>query len=279
MGSCRAMVAFGRWIDAHGHLADPRWEGREAEVIDEARQKGIHFFMQGGVGPEDWERQRSLYARFPGHIGLCFGLHPYWVIDHEPEECEAALDQLAHQLPQSLGIGEMGLDFRPHIMKDTREKQMDFFEQQLELAQMSRKPVVLHIVQAHEESLRMMDIFGLPQEKGLVHSFNGSWRKAEDFLNRGLYLSIGGPVCRPENEKLRQAVRETPLEKLLVESDTPDQPPPAFKGTLNPPESIWEVARTIGELKSLDPLEILDITTENFKRLFTQGAAPETFRS
>lgn len=166
----------------------------------------------------------------------------------------------------------MGLDFRPHIMKESREIQIGVFEQLLELAQVSAKPMVLHLVQAHEESLRIMDIWGMPRQKGMVHSFNGSWGKAEDFLKRGLLLSLGGPVCRPENQKLHQVVREMPLEMLLIESDSPDQPPPAYKGGLNPPESIWEVARTIGELKSLDPLEILDITTENFKRLFTQGA-------
>lgn len=269
------MVAFGRWIDAHGHLADPRWVGQEDRIIEEAREKGIYFFMQGGVGPEDWQLQRNLKARHFNHIGLCFGLHPYWVAAHSEEECQEALDLLAPALPQCLGIGEMGLDFRPHIMKDSRELQIYVFEQQLELAEASGKPMVLHLVQAHEEALRVMDIWGIPKQKGMVHSFNGSAHKAQDFLNRGLYLSVGGPVCRPENQKLHQAVREIPLEFMLIESDSPDQAPPQYQGQLNPPESIWEVARTIGELKGLDPMEILDITTENFKRLFGGGHAPE----
>lgn len=269
------MVGFGYWIDAHGHLADPRWEGQQELIIQEARARGIHFFMQGGVGPEDWQRQRELKRRFPQHIGLCFGLHPYWVVDHDDEQCEEALDLLASQLVDAQGLGEAGLDFRPHIMKDSRERQMSVFEQQLELAHLSAKPLVLHLVQAHEESLRIMDLWGLPSQKGMVHSFNGSWKKAQDFLSRGLYLSIGGPVCRPDNQKLHQAVKEMPLEYLLIESDSPDQAPPAYQGRLNPPESIWEVARTIGELKSLDPLEILDITTGNFKRLFALGAQGE----
>lgn len=262
------MVGFGNWIDAHGHLADPRWQGQEEEILLEARSKGITFFMQGGVGPEDWQRQQELKSRYPNHIGLCFGLHPYWVADHDDEACDAALDVLAVQLGGAIGLGEMGLDFRPHIMKDSQERQISVFEQQLELADISQKPMVLHLVQAHEESLRIMDIWGLPQQKGMVHSFNSSWGKAQDFLKRGLFLSVGGPVCRPDNQKLHQAVKEMPLEFLLIESDSPDQPPPAYKGRLNPPESIWEVARTIGEIKSLDPLEILDITSENFRRLF-----------
>lgn len=261
------MVGFGFWIDAHDHLADPRWEGQQDLIIQEARAKGIHFFMQGGVGPEDWQRQKALKALYPQHIGLCFGIHPYWVVEHDEDECEQALDLLSSQLVDALALGEMGLDFRPNVMKDSREKQFDVFESQLELAHISAKPMVLHLVQAHEESLRVMDIWGLPPKKGMIHSFNGSWGKAQDFLKKGFYLSIGGPVCRPENKKLQQAVKEMPLEYLLIESDSPDQAPPAYKGQLNPPESIWEVARSIGDLKLLDPLEILDITTGNFKRL------------
>lgn len=265
------MVGFGYWIDAHGHLADARWDGEQDRIILEARAKGIHFFMQGGVGPEDWDKQKALKERHPEHIGLCFGLHPYWVADHDDDECEVALDLLASRLVEALAVGEMGLDFRPHIMKDSRERQISAFEQQIELAHISQKPMVLHLVQAHEESLRILDLWGVPKQKGMVHSFNGSAAKVKDFVERGLYLSVGGPVCRPDNQKLHQAVKELPLEFLLIESDSPDQGPPAYKGQLNPPESIWEVARTIGELKSLDPMEILDITTENFRRLFQQG--------
>src|SRR6218665_1766740 len=109
------MVGFGAWVDAHGHLADVRWQGQEERIISEARAKGIHFFMQGGVGPEDWQRQRELKNQYPAHIGLCFGLHPYWVIDHDEDHCEQALDLLAQTLPEALGLGEAGLDFRPHI--------------------------------------------------------------------------------------------------------------------------------------------------------------------
>jgi len=268
MRPLRTMVAFGRWIDAHSHLTDSRWEAQRELVIEEARQKGIYFFMQGGVDPQDWQRQRELKARHPEAIGLCFGLHPYFVAAHDEDECEEALDLLAPALLDSLALGEMGLDFRPHIMKDSQERQIFMFEQQLELAEALAKPMVLHLVQAHNESLKIMDVWGIPSRKGMVHSFNGSFHKAQDFISRGLLLSIGGPVCRPDNKKLQQAVKEIPLEFLLVESDSPDQPPPAYEGQLNPPGSIWEVARTIGELKGLDTLEILDITTENFRRLF-----------
>ncbi|WP_413291594.1 TatD family hydrolase [Bdellovibrio sp. HCB337] len=257
-----------QWIDAHCHLADERLEAQLDNVISEAEGLGIHFFMQGGVGPEDWQRQRDLAQRYPGKIGLCFGLHPYWVAAHDEDLCEIALDQLAPLLPHALGIGEMGLDFRPHIMKDSRERQIGVFEQQLELAEAVQKPMVLHLVQAHEEALRIMDIWGVPASKGIVHSFNGSWGKAQDFLKRGLYLSIGGPVVWDQNEKLHQVVKDMPLEFLLLESDSPDQPPPRFKQSLNQPASLWDVAGKIGEIRGMPASEILEISTENFKRLF-----------
>jgi TatD DNase family protein len=257
-----------QWIDAHCHLADKRMESQLDGVIAEAERLGIHFFMQGGVGPEDWQRQMDLSKLYPGEIGLCFGLHPYWVAEHDEDLCEIALDQLAPILPRALGIGEMGLDFRPNIMKDSRERQIGAFEQQLELAEATQKPMVLHLVQAHGDAIKIMDVWGLPAAKGLVHSFNGSWGKAHDFLKRGLYLSIGGPVVWPQNEKLHQVIKDMPLEFLLLESDSPDQPPPRFKQSLNQPASLWDVAGKIGELRNTTATEILDIATANFKRLF-----------
>ncbi len=265
------MVGFGNWADAHAHLADERWEVQGPQVQDEgiaeALQKGIGFFLQGGVDPADWIRQKNLKSRHPQRIGLCFGLHPYFVASHSNEQCEQALDVLAPLIAEAQALGEMGLDFRPHIMKDSRERQIEFFENQLELADATQKPVVLHLVQAHEETLKILDVWGVPRAKGFVHSFNGSVSKAQELIRRGLSLSVGGPLCRPDNHKLHQAVKEVPLEFLLLETDSPDQPPPLYENQLNPPASLWEVARAVGELKSLDPSEILDVATANLRRL------------
>lgn len=256
-------------IDAHSHLADLRFENIVEQVIHQAHAQGVGYFLQGGVGPEDWQRQRSLAAKFQGLVGTCFGLHPYWVSDHSATACEEALDELTSLLPFAQAVGELGLDFRPKIVGDRHSHQLDYFEKQLELAHFINKPVVLHIVQAHDEALAVLDHWALPQAGGFVHSFNGSFHKAQDFLQKGLLISVGGPVCRPDNMRLHQAVKEIPIEKLLIESDSPDQPPFPHQGNLNRPESIFEVAKALGVIKSLDPEEILEITTANFKRLFS----------
>lgn len=262
------MQDFGNWVDCHSHLADPRWSDGLDEALVEARGKGIGFFLQGGVGPQDWAAQVELSKRYPGQIGLCFGLHPYWIADHDEDLCEIALDGLAAKLPEAMALGETGLDFRPHIMKDSRERQIECFHQQIELATFARKPLVLHLVQAHDEAVRLVDLVGLPEERGFLHSFNSSWPKAQDWIRRGMMLSVGGPAVRPDNAKLHETLRRMPLEFLLIETDSPDQPPPAFKGQKNPPASLWEVARAVGELRGMTPTEILDITSANFRRLF-----------
>lgn len=254
------------FIDAHSHLADARIFSRAGDLISEAEKEGISFFMQGGVDPDDWYRQLDLLQAFPKKIGLCFGLHPYFVAAHEESICEKELDLLAQMIHQALALGETGLDFRPHIMKDSKLRQIHIFEQQLELAEIAQKPVVLHLVQAHDEALRVFDMFGLPRKKGLVHSFNGSWGQAKDFLQRGLLLSVGGPICRPDNQRLRQAVKEIPLESLLIETDSPDQPPPQIKE--NHPVTLWLVAKAVAEIKGLTPVEVMKISTSNFCRLF-----------
>lgn len=256
-------------IDAHSHLADPRFGETARNVIQKSLEKGLSFFMQGGVGPEDWQRQKALQQQFPKNIGTCFGLHPYWVSDHTTEACEEALDQLASELKNAMALGELGLDFRPKIVGERHAHQIDYFEKQLELAHFAHKPIVLHIVQAHFEALQVLNAWAVPAQGGFVHSFNGSAQKALDFMQLGLMISIGGPVCRPDNQRLHQAVKEIPIEMLLIESDSPDQAAIPQEGVLNTPESILEVARTIGTIKSLDPDEILDITTANFKRLFS----------
>lgn len=274
-----------KWIDSHCHLTDPRLDQIRDEWILEAAGYGIDFFMQGGIGPEDWICQRALAARYPGKLGLCFGLHPYWVADHSLEECEAALDLLARDGAgdQCLALGEMGLDLRSQILKapqgeeaSIQAKQIEVFTLQLELAEVLNKPIVLHVVQAHEMTQTIFDqVFdhgssprrGQPPKGGLVHSFNGSWAQAEKYLERGLLISVGGPLCRASARRLEEVVKQLPLDRLLLETDAPDQPPDRLRGQMNPLASLIEVARRVAELKKMDIQEILEASKNNFVKL------------
>lgn len=259
-----------KYVDVHSHWADIRFADRGAELtlkLKACLDKNIDFFLQGGIGPDDWNRQLELKKQYPQNFGLGFGLHPYFVSAHNSEECELALDQLTALLPQAMALGEAGLDFRPHIMKEFEGLQIEIFENQIELAKAFAKPMVLHIVQAHEKALQIFDIWGVPEQTGLVHAFNGSFLTAKKYIDRGFLISVGGAVTFEKNHKLQDCIKKIPLEYLLIESDSPDQAPAGWTGP-NESISIYNVAEKIGLIRNISVFDALEVNTSNFKRLF-----------
>jgi TatD DNase family protein len=263
-------------IDSHNHLA--KVLGNSPDLLEqwlpEAEAKGIGFFMQGGIDPDDWNRQIELRQRRPDQIGLCFGVHPYFAASKTVEELEPILDQLARLLGQHqktgaiLAVGETGLDFRPAYTEKGRDSQIHALEAQIELADWTGLPLVFHIVQAHPEVERIFSVWAPKNKRGLIHSYSGTIEQSEFWTKQGLLISIGGPVCHTKNKKARKVAKHVPLEFLCLETDSPDQPPPAYNKGENPPKSLLDVAKTIGELRNLDAEEILAISNRNFLRVF-----------
>lgn len=259
-----------KYIDAHSHWTDIRLNVSEESLkirLQLCLEKNIDFFLQGGVGPDDWVRQIELKNKYPQNFGLCFGLHPYFISDHTYDECEDSLDQLTKLLPQAMALGEAGLDYRPHIMKESEGLQIEMFENQIELAKAFQKPMVLHIVQAHDKVIQIFDIWGAPERAGLIHAFNGSYEIAKKYIDKGFLISVGGAVTHQKNTKLQNCIKKLPLEFLLIESDSPDQSPAGWEG-VNNSLSIYNVADKISLIKNINVFEVLEVNTRNFKRLF-----------
>lgn len=266
------------WIDSHSHLGSSQFFNRLKDIISEAEENNIKYFLQGGIDPLDWQNQILLQKKFGKKIGLCFGLHPYFISAHSEDECEEAMDQLAQVIVSKdyavPAIGEMGLDFRPHIVQSTMDRQLNFFSQQLEFAQVLNKPVVLHVVQAHAEALRVIDFYGQvlkpnSSNMGLIHAFNGSWSIAQEYIRRGFFISIGGKLMQPGNVKLEQVIREIPVNRLLIETDSPDQGPAGTEyQTLNRPLSLLIVAQKIADIKKITLEDLRNQVYENFYTLF-----------
>lgn len=258
------------YIDSHSHWSDARWNTNDLDIkkrLENAFEKKITFFLQGGINPTEWQKQKELKKNFPNYFGLSFGLHPYFIAENDDEACEAALDLLAQELSQAMALGETGLDFRPHIMKDSMTRQIEMFENQIELAKAFKKPLILHVVQAHDKALQVLDIWGVPPAKGFVHAFSGSFDTAKKYIERGFLISVGGALTFDKNKKLIDCVQKIPLESLLIESDCPDQAPQGWDG-LNESTAIWVVAEKIAQIRGLSLLEVLEISASNFKRLF-----------
>lgn len=249
------------FIDSHCHLADARMDDNRNQVIQSAIQKNVATFIQAGVGPEDWQKQKELAKKFPENIIPCFGLHPYFVSDHSEEVCEDALKKLQSQLDHSLGIGECGLDFRDAIVRGENTKQIKFFKKQLDLADTAKKIPVLHIVRAHDEAFKILKNYKL--ERGfIVHAFSSKKSNATKYLAKGAYLSIGASALIHNNHALHEAIADMPMDRLLIESDSPDPKPE--------PWTIFEVAAKIAELKNSSAEDVLLRARENILKLFNQ---------
>lgn len=257
------------YIDTHCHVADRRISNSLDQIYKQAKQSGIEYFLMAGVGPEDWQAQIELQesGKFPGVL-TSFGLHPCWVAMNESKQVDLALDQLARLLSKATSFGEMGLDFRAsYAGPEQRARQIDAFEQQLELSKMVRLPIVLHVVRAHPEALKILDLWGISESRGWVHSFSGNAEQMTKYLDLGLKISVGTSVCHPNNRALHEAVKNLPIEEMLIETDFPDQKPFGWTGDLNGPSSLIWVAKCIAEIKGISWEQVLDTNTQNLRQL------------
>lgn len=259
------------YCDSHGHWTDSRVSEQTQQIwLVQSLEKQLTLFMEAGVDPEGWKRQLQLKNKFPQHFKIALGLHPYFVALNETEVCEQAMNELAKILSKANALGETGLDFREqYIQNEADDRQMIFFENQIQLAKATKKPLVLHVVHAHSEALKALTIWEAGELGGMVHAFNSSFEVAEQYLELNFLISIGGAVTYDRNKKLREAVKQIPLEKLLLESDCPDQPPRGWNEPQNSPLSVLQVARGVAEIKQISYETVLEKTSENFKRLFT----------
>lgn len=260
-----------------------------------AQASGVGTFVQGGVDPQDWIRQRAIQKQLQQSLGikvaLCFGLHPYFVARSTESECEEAYALLGEALAHVVALGEVGLDFRPKwlspsppqhaseaptqmSLEEIRERQIDWMIRQLELAEVFRLPVVLHLVQAEDEAQKILALHSVARG-GMVHSFAGTSSQMMFFLREtNLHLSFGGSALHPRRgQRIRQGIsslssgdRSLLWERFCLESDTPDQPAPGE--SQSNPRLILEVAKSLAPSFAVTEGELLDKASQNARELF-----------
>ncbi|MCK6526326.1 TatD family hydrolase [Myxococcota bacterium] len=263
-------------IDAHCHLDDHRFDADRAEAMEAARRVGVRGFVVAGVGPGRWERQRRLCADVADAFA-CYGLHPWAVArardDGEVDGALAELERFLEEAP-AVGLGETGLDASGHAPRDSLPRQERAFRAQLRLARARDLPLVLHVVRAHEEALRVVREEGVPPRGGMVHSFGGDPEQARRWIRLGLSISLGPSVCDPRAERARTVAREVPADALLIETDCPDQAPWPDRGLRNEPSCLARVALAVAAIRDEDPRSLGDRAARNAARLFRLPADP-----
>lgn len=256
-------------IDAHCHLERETFGDELEAVIARAVTAGVERFI--AVGATRLLAGAHEATTLAGHDDRVFatcGIHP-----HEAEQATASiLDELERLLdrPRVVALGEVGLDYYyDHSPKDTQRR---LFTHQLRRARERNIPVMLHVRDAHDDTLAILDEIGLPARGGVVHCFTAGPETAEAYLARGMVLSIPGVITFKNAEALRAAVAMAPLERLFVETDCPYLAPIPHRGKRNEPAFVTYTAAAVANVRGAPVSAIARATTENAQLFFALPA-------
>jgi TatD DNase family protein len=257
-------------IDSHCHLDDDAFDADRAAVFERARAAGVRGFVLAGVDPATWPKQRALALSERGVVWSA-GLHPMRAATFDDAATRSALAELVacfEGVGPARALGETGLDTH-FVPRDSIARQLEVFREQLALARSFDLPVVLHILGrgTHLHSLELMRRDGVPTRGGVVHSYSGSAELAEEYVALGLSISFSGSVCRPAAERAHRAAASVPLDRLLIETDSPDLAPPG-RGPRNEPTAVLDVAAAVAKIRGIECEDLLIATAANASRLF-----------
>lgn len=254
------------FTDSHAHLDSPDFQLDIEEVIKRARQARVSEIITIGCLNETEERECTFMQLLEDHDALvgCVGVHPHDAKVYGPDLEEKLVDLMAH--PKILGWGEIGLDF--HYNHSSRSQQITAFRQQLRGARELGKPVIIHLREAEDLTCQILEEEFTQGPGGILHCFSASLETAERCLALGFYISFGGMITFRRADELRDIARQIPLERLLIETDSPYLAPVPFRGKRNEPAFVVQVAGMLAEIRGLTIEEIGMSTTINLKRLF-----------
>lgn len=247
-------------IDTHAHLNMDRYDGDRSEVIGRTEEASVGFINMGLDLPSSYSSIEM--ARESSNVYAATGFHP-----HEADKLDApGLSELAELSRSSVvkAIGEIGLDY--YRENSSRGAQKRAFRAQLDLAAERNLPVSIHNRDSTDDLLDILKEKDPPS--GVIHSFFGDEDLGREFIELGFHLGLSGPLTFDGEEELRAAVRELPLKKLVLETDSPFLTPVPNRGKRNEPSYVEFVAEKVAEIKDLPIEEVNETTTQNARRLF-----------
>lgn len=251
-------------IDTHTHLYSTEFDEDRTEMIQRALDKGVERFYLPAIDSETHENMLKLEADYPDQIFSMMGLHPCSV---KPESWENELEIVKDYLDKRhfVAIGEIGIDL--YWDQSTLDIQMKAFEQQIDWAIEMDLPIVIHTRSSFDEVFEVLDRKKHPKLRGVFHCFSGDLDQAKRAIDLGFILGIGGVVTF-KNGKIDQFLSEIPLDKIVLETDSPYLAPVPFRGKRNESAYVELVAGKLVDIYGLPFVEIDRITTENALRMF-----------
>ena len=257
------------FIDSHCHLNYKGLVEDQQGVLERARAAGVETMLNISTRASEWDDVIGVAER-EGDVWASVGIHPHEADVHPDVETETLVERARH--PRVVGIGESGLDF--YYDHSDRDRQRASFRSHIAAARESGLPIIVHTRDAEEDTHAILaDEKGKGAFTGVIHCFTASAEFARKALDLGLYISISGIVTFKNAKNLQETAKALPLEKLLIETDSPFLAPVPHRGKPCEPAFVADTARFLAELRD-EPLEKLSAATSaNFRKLFAKATA------
>ena len=245
-------------FDTHTHLDAPQFDEDREDVIARAFEGGVAKMINIGFNRETIPSTMALAEKYE-HIYAAVGWHPQDAITMREGDLEWIASLCSH--PKVVAIGEIGLDY--YWDTSPKDVQQAVFRKQIGLARELKMPISIHNRDAHEDVVRILRDEKADEVGGVMHSFSGSWEIAEMCLDLGFHLSFGGPVTFKNARVPKEVLAKTPLDRLLIETDSPYLTPHPFRGKRNESAHVRLVAEAAAEIKGISLQELADLTYTN----------------
>jgi TatD DNase family protein len=252
-------------IDTHAHIYLNAFDDDRKDVVERAKSVGVELLFMPNIDLSSIEQMKTTAKTFPGFVKLMMGLHPSSVKADWQNNLAEIKKELTENIKDYIAIGEIGIDL--YWDKTFLTEQVEVFCQQCQWAVENSLPVVIHSRSAHNEILQALDSLKV-MPKGVFHCFSGNVKEANQILDMGFYLGIGGVVTF-KNSQLREVLINVPLERIVLETDSPYLAPHPFRGKRNEPAYLNKVVETLSQIYSVSFEQIMEITKTNTKQLFS----------
>lgn len=257
------MVKNYKLIDTHAHLDFKDYESNLDEILEEARANGIEKIIIPGVTVKDLDKIITLVEKYPDLFGAV-ALHPSDAKDWNENSYKKLKEYAQH--PKIIAIGETGLDY--YWDKTFIELQKFVFKEHIRLAKELNLPLIIHDREAHLNVLDILRETDAKESSGVMHCFSGNVEFAMDCIKLGFFIALGGPVTFKNAKMPKEVAQKIPLEKLLLETDSPFLAPHPYRGKINDPSKIVLIAEAVAELRNISIEEVAKITSSNAVKLF-----------
>lgn len=252
------------FVDSHCHLDRLGLNRSQLEdTLNHARKRGVQHFLCVSVSVNEYKDMIDAVHGF-SDVSFSCGVHPL----HQEDRCAIDDLKLACEAPEVVAVGETGLDY--YYSEGTKDVQIASFVDHIKVANEVSKPLIVHTRDARKDTIELLHKYKHSGTKGVLHCFTESLDMALQAIDLGFYISFSGIVTFASAKELKEVAKVIPLERMLIETDSPWLAPVPYRGNQNQPAYVVEVAEYIAELRGLSVSELAEATTRNFYTLFDQ---------